>query len=126
MFPNVSRPASCATGTGMNFCREKMSNVTWLDGALYPDVEVPDTLDTLADRVDFLARLCSAWDFGLLPDMETIAEIRRQDWREAVDACRLLTSPSYHLLRRWHGLSPLPYLGQQMALIRDDPCLSWV
>jgi hypothetical protein len=103
-----------------------MSNTTWLDGALYPDVEVPDTLVTLSDRVDFLARLCSAWDFGLLPDVDTITEIRRQDWRSAVDACRLLTSPSYHLLRRWHGLSPLPYLGQQMAFIRDDPCLAWV
>jgi hypothetical protein len=103
-----------------------MSNTTWLDGALYPDVEVPDTLVTLSDRVDFLARLCSAWDFGLLPDVDTITEIRRQDWRPAVDACRLLTSPSYHLLRRWHGLSPLPYLGQQMAYIRDDPCLAWV
>lgn len=103
-----------------------MSNVTWLDGALYPDVEVPDTLDTISDRVDFLARLCPAWDFGLLPDVDTITVVRRQDWRPAVEACRLLTSPSYHLLRRWHGLSPLPYLGQQMALIRDDPCLSWV
>jgi hypothetical protein len=103
-----------------------MSNVTWLDGALYPDVEVPDTLDTLSDRVDFLARLCPAWDFGLLPGVDTITEIRRPDWRPAVEACRLLTSPAYHLLRRWHGLSPLPYLGQQMALIRDDPCLSWV
>jgi hypothetical protein len=103
-----------------------MSNVTWLDGALYPDVEVPDTLDTISDRVDFLARLCSAWDFGLLPDVDTITEICRQDWRPAVEACRLLTSPAYHLLRRWHGLSPLPYLGQQMALIRDDPYLSRV
>ena len=36
---------------------------------------------------------------------DTIArvnEIRRETWREAVDACRLLTSPVYHLLRRWH------------------------
>ena len=108
----------------MSFYGEKMSNPAWLDGTLYPDVEVPDTLDTLSDRVDFLARLCSAWDFGLLPVKETITEIRRLDWCPAVDACRLLTSPSYHLLRRWHGLPTLPYLGQQIALIRDDPCLS--
>jgi hypothetical protein len=84
-------------------------NVTWLDGSLYPDVEVPDTLDTLADRVDFLARLCSAWDFYLLPGADTVAEVRRQDWRPAVDACRLLTWPSYPLFRRWHGLPSLPY-----------------
>jgi hypothetical protein len=103
-----------------------MNDSPWVDGALYPDTDVPHSLDTLAERVDFLARLCSAWDFGLLPDMGTIAEIRRADWRLAVEACRLLTSPSYHLLRRWHGLASLPYLGQQLAVIRDDPCLSQV
>jgi hypothetical protein len=100
-----------------------MNDSPWLDGALYPDTDIPDALDTLAARVDFLARLCAAWDFGLLPDTSTIAEIRRADWAPAVEACRLLTSPAYHLLRRWHGLSPLSYLGQQIAVIRDDPCL---
>ena len=103
-----------------------MNNTPWLDGALYPDVDVPDALETLADRVDFLARLCAAWDFGLLPGTETIAEIRREDWTQAVEACRLLTSPAYHLLRRWHHLPSLPYLGQQVASIRDDPCLAQV
>jgi len=103
-----------------------MNNYSWLDGTLYPDTDIPDTLDTLAARVDFLARLCAAWDFGLLPDAGTIEEILREEWRPAVEACRLLTSPAYHLLRRWHGLSPLAYLGQQIALIRDDPCLAQV
>jgi len=103
-----------------------MNDNSWLDGSLYPDVNVPDTLDSLPERVDFLARLCGAWDFGLLPNMATIAEIRKEKWKPAVEACRLLTSPSYHLLRRWHGLSPLAYLGQQVAVIRDDPCLEQV
>jgi len=103
-----------------------MNNTPWLDGSLYPDVDVPKSLNTLADRVDFLARLCSAWDFGVLPHAETIAEIRREDWKPAVEACRLLTSPAYHLLRRWHHFPSLPYLGQQIALIRDDPCLAQV
>jgi hypothetical protein len=97
-----------------------------IDGTLYPDVEPPTELMTLADRVDFLARLCSAWDFGLLPDMETVREIRHPEWRVAVDACQLLTSPVYHLLREWHDLPPLPYLGQQLAYIRDDPNLAYV
>lgn len=100
-----------------------MNNPPWLDGALYPDVDPPDALETNSERVDFLARLCAAWDFGLLPNADTVAEIRRADWAAAVAACRLLTSPAYHLLRRWHGLSPLSYLGQQIASIRDDPCL---
>jgi len=98
----------------------------WLDGALYPDVEPPARLDSLSERVDFIARLCAAWDFGLLPSPQTVAEVRRGEWREAVDACRLLTSPAYHLLRDWHGLPPLPYLGSQMAYIRDDPNLAYV
>lgn len=98
----------------------------WIDGSLYPDMHPPESLRSLSERVDFLARLCAAWDFGLLPDLEVVAEIRRAEWREAVDACRLLTSPVYHLLREWHGLSSLPYLGQQLAYIRDDPNLAHV
>ena len=103
-----------------------MNNTPWLDGSLYPDVDIPESLNTIADRVDFLVRLCAAWDFGVLPNANTVAEIRREDWGPAVQACRLLTSPAYHLLRRWHHLPSLPYLGQQIALIRDDPCLAQV
>lgn len=93
----------------------------WLDGSLYPDTDPPEELPDLASRVDFLVRLCGAWDFGILPSQATVSEIRRPAWREAVDACQLLTSPVYHLLREWHELPPLPYLGQQLAYIRDDP-----
>ena len=104
----------------------KKAHTRWIDGALYPDTEVPTEIKTLGDRVDFLARLCSAWDFGLLPRAGTLAEIRKPEWRKAVNACRLLTSPAYHLLRRWHRLPQLPYLGQQLAYIRDDPSLAHV
>ncbi|PIZ26184.1 MAG: hypothetical protein COY47_01920 [Chloroflexi bacterium CG_4_10_14_0_8_um_filter_57_5] len=100
--------------------------MAWLDAALYPDVEPPEELSTLADQIDFIARLCSAWDFGLLPEWETVVEVRRPAWRAAVDTCRLLTSHSYHLLRRWHGLPPLPYLGSVPAYIREDPNLEFV
>ncbi len=99
---------------------------TWIDGGLYPDMAPPQTLDTFAERVDFIARLCAAWDFGRLPDVVIVNEVRKAMWCDAVDACRLLTSPTYHLLRRWHGLPVLPYLGQQLAYIRDDPNLAYV
>jgi hypothetical protein len=99
---------------------------SWIDGSLYPDMPPPETLESLGDRVDFLARLCGAWDFGILPLEETVAEIRRDSWRDAVDACDLLTSPAYHLLRRWHGLPEKPYLGQSLAYIREDPSLAFV
>jgi len=103
-----------------------MPSRSWIDRALYPDTQPPEALETLADRVDFLARLCAAWDFGLLPDPATVAEVRHPEWHEAVDACRLLTSPTYHLLRAWHGLAPLPYLGARLAYIAGDPCLEHV
>ena len=98
----------------------------WIDGALYPGEDMPAEISTLGERVDFLARLCAAWDFGLLPRAATVTEIREPQWREAVERCRLLTSPAYHLLRSWHGLPRLPYLGQQLAYIRDDPELAHV
>lgn len=97
-----------------------------IDGSLYPDTDTPSRLDTLADRVDFLTRLCSAWDFGLLPERDTLNTLQSPDWREAVEACRLLTSPAYHLLRQWHALAPLPYLGQQLAYIRNDANLGYI
>ncbi len=97
-----------------------------IDGALYPDVEPPAALNTLAEEIDFIARLCAAWDFGLLPDWEALVEIRREDWRPAVEACRLLTSPTYHMLRQWHHLPRLPFLGSVPAYIRNDPNLAYV
>ncbi len=103
-----------------------MKEASWIDDTLYPDMVPPDSLTDIDDRVDFLARLCAAWDFGILPEPETVAEIRKPEWRDAVDQCRLLTSPTYHLLRAWHGLPPLPYLGQKLAYISDDPNLAHI
>ncbi|GAB4484794.1 MAG: hypothetical protein Fur0016_15730 [Anaerolineales bacterium] len=103
-----------------------MSEISWLDASLYPDVNPPERLETLAEQVDFLARLCSAWDFGILPALETVTEIRKPAWKPAVEACRLLTSPAYHLLRRWHSLPSLPYLGQTIPGVQNDPCLEQV
>jgi hypothetical protein len=99
---------------------------SWIDGVLYPDSDVPEALEDLASRVDFLARLCSAWDYGLLPRSATLEQIRLPQWREAVDACRLLTSPTYHLLRQWHDLPALSYLGDTLAAICEDPNLAFV
>jgi hypothetical protein len=99
---------------------------SWIDGSLYPDTDTPAQLDGLTEQVDFLARLCAAWDFGLLPDWESAEEVRRPGWREAVEAAKLLTSPAYHLVRSWHDLPPLPYLGQKLAYIQNDPSLEHV
>ena len=97
-----------------------------IEGALYPDRNPPASLKAPADRVDFLARLCAAWDFGILPDERVVHEIITPDWRAAVDTCELLTSPSYHLLRDWHGLPSKPFLGQRSPEIVNDPNLAHV
>ncbi len=99
---------------------------SWIDGSLYPDTETPDALERLEDRVDFLARLCAAWDFGVLPEKDTAEEIRKPEWCEAVDACRLLTSIAYHLVREWHDLPELPFLGQKLPEIANDPNLAYI
>jgi hypothetical protein len=106
--------------------RRREPTPSWIDGTLYPDERPPRELETLAARVDFLSRLCAAWDFGILPSAEAVAEIRKPEWLEAVDACRLLTSPAYHLVRDWHGLPTLPYLGRRLAYVCEDPNLAHV
>ena len=98
----------------------------WIDGALYPDTEPPESLDSIADKVDFLARLCGAWDFGILPYDKTVDEIRRPEWREAVDACQMLTSAAYHILRDWHDLPTVPYIGREFDYINEDPFLEYI
>lgn len=98
----------------------------WLDEIHFPDIKKPTKNAPISLRVDFLSKLCVLRDNGLLPESDTITEIRKDEWKQAVEATRLLTSPAYHILRRWHSLPSLPYLGQSIALIRDDPCLRFV
>jgi hypothetical protein len=81
---------------------------TRIDGALYPDTDVPEAITALGECVDFPTRMCAAWDFGIIPRQEIIDEVRRPGWREAVDACNFLTSPSYHLVCKWHNLPLCP------------------
>ena len=57
-----------------------MNDNQWLDGSLYPDMDPPDTLDTLPEQVDFLASLCAAWDFGIPPEESTVKEIGQTEW----------------------------------------------
>jgi hypothetical protein len=100
--------------------------MVWFDATLYPDEVRPSAPASDEERIDFIARLCAAWDFGVLPREQTIREVRTAAWRRAVDECRLLTSVSYHLLREWHGLPRLEYLGPVPAYVREDPSLLYV
>jgi len=98
----------------------------WIDGSLYPDCPVPEEIVTLGDRIDFLARLCGAWDFGVMPWPQTLRQVLQPDWRQAVDETQMLTSCAYHLLRELHRLPPVRYLGPRFPEIENDPCLNMV
>ncbi|MEI8133414.1 MAG: hypothetical protein WCG34_13360 [Leptolinea sp.] len=97
-----------------------------IDGSLYPDEPAPEELLTVGDKIDYLARLCSAWDFGILPEWETVEELRKDEWKEVIEVCNLLTSPTYHLLREWQHLPKKPFLGSIPAYILEDPNLEFV
>lgn len=98
----------------------------WIDGSLYPDCPVPDEITMPADQIDFLARLCGAWDFGIMPRPVTLRRVLQPDLRQAVDETQMLTSCAYHLLRELHGLPPAPYLDPRFPEIENDPCLNMV
>jgi hypothetical protein len=103
-----------------------MNSVKWLDGSLYPDREVPEKLEKIEDKMDYISRLCSAWDFGIIPLNRTLKEILKKEWKKAIDETRLLTSCAYHLLRDMHGLKSLPYMGPKYPEIINDPYLNEV
>jgi hypothetical protein len=73
-----------------------------LDHSVYPDLdEPPEELTGPADRADYVHRICSAWDFGIVPDHETFELFRA--WRDIFEAYRLPASPAYHAFRAWFG-----------------------
>jgi len=98
----------------------------WIDGSLYPDEPVPEKIETLAAKVDFLIRMCAAWDFGLPPSSDSLKEALKDDWKQAVDEAQFLTSCSYHLLRELHHLEPVRYSGPSFPDILNDPFLDSV
>ncbi|MFQ5637612.1 MAG: hypothetical protein ACE5IR_06405 [bacterium] len=107
----------------MNSNRESSD---WIDGSLYPEQSVPEKIATLSERIDFLVRLCAAWDFGLPPKSSALQEVLSDDWKEAVEHAEFLTSCAYHLLRELHGLPSLSYMGPQFPDILNDPYLRYV
>ncbi len=101
-----------------------------LDRRLYPDVPVPESLDTVLEKADYLQRLCAAWDFGLVPSGRMILALR--DWREVADRFPIPNSPAYHALRmffRWPEVPAEQYfphaLTQDEREGRTDPCENW-
>lgn len=101
-----------------------------LDRSLYPDVLVPTSLETDADKGDYLQRFCSAWDFGIVPSGPMLLALR--GWRDIADRFPIPSSPAYHALRlffRWPDVPAEPFvsytLKQDEREGRTDPCEGW-
>jgi hypothetical protein len=79
----------------------------FLDYSVYPDLEqLPDTLDSPEQKADYLARVCGAWDFGIVPTAETFALF--QDWETIFEQFPRLSSPAYAAFRASFGWSCRP------------------
>ena len=77
----------------------------YIDRSLYPDEPAPASLDTLEDRADYVARVCGAWDFGIVPEPETITLF--EGWRDVFDAFPVPSSIAYHTFRAWYRWPPV-------------------
>jgi len=57
-----------------------------IDHSLHPDLDDPpnDLPDNFA-KPDYLHRVCTVWDFGIMPDSETFELL--EGWREDSDPC---------------------------------------
>jgi hypothetical protein len=74
----------------------------YINASLYPEMEQPPfSLDTPEAKADYLHRVCSAWDFYLLPEPETFDML--QTWKDTFDKFPIPTSPAYHTFRAWFG-----------------------
>jgi hypothetical protein len=73
-----------------------------LDHSVYPDLDhPPDELLTAEDKADYVARVCGAWDFDIVPTRETFALL--SEWREVFDKFPLPHSPAYAAFRTIFG-----------------------
>ena len=81
--------------------------MTYIDHSVYPDLaEPPSVLDSAEAKADYLHRVCTAWDFHVLPEPETFDLFSL--WKQVFDRFPVLTSPAYHAFRAWFGWNPLP------------------
>ena len=104
-----------------------------IDHSVYPDVEPPDDLPTDEDKADYIHRLCGAWDFGIVPEEESVRELR--GWKHVFDRFQIPRSPAYHAFRMWFRWEPVPSLPPFGRMYwealdaeegRTDPCVDWV
>ena len=100
-----------------------------VDASVYPDRDAPTEFVTDDERAEYIHRVVSAFDFGVVPDEPTLALFSQ--WRATFDRFPLPTSSAYHALRVYFGWPPidrLPSLAEPTYMKFDrlegriDPC----
>ena len=103
-----------------------------LDHSVYPDLDFPpENLSTVEDRADYVQRVCSQWDYGLVPEPDTVALFAK--WKDVFDAFPLPHSAAYHTFRMLLGWEAVEgrilratYQIYDLKEGRTDPCVNWV
>jgi len=73
-----------------------------IDHSVYPDVDqLSASLETIEDQADYMARVCGAWDFGVIPTDDTFWLF--SGWRTVFDRFPMLHSPAYAAFRSQFG-----------------------
>jgi len=80
-----------------------MNTREMIDYSVYPDVAELVEPRTIEERADYIARICGAWDFGLIPTPQTFQLFNTPPWREAFDRFPLRYSPAYAAFRTRFG-----------------------
>ncbi|MCW5557270.1 MAG: hypothetical protein KIT22_05485 [Verrucomicrobiae bacterium] len=106
---------------------------SYIDGSVYPDCEPPEFFRNDHDRADYLDRVCTALDFGVVPEPETLEILSH--WKDIFDRFPVSQSSGYHALRDLYGWEPVrrtPYFKEPFYRIldaredRSDPCESMI
>jgi hypothetical protein len=103
----------------MSFARRETVETT-LDGSVYPDQDPPDDLVTESQKADYMHRVVTAFDHGVVPDEPTLELLSR--FRDVFDKYPLNASPGYHALRclfGWESVERLPFFDEPTYLKFD-------
>ncbi len=71
------------------------------DGSVYPDLEHLPKMKTDAERGEYVARICGAWDYGVLPNDATFRLL--STWRDVFEKYPITDSPAYQAFRKIFG-----------------------
>lgn len=105
----------------------------YIDGTVYPDCKAPTHFRDDYERADYLDRICTGLDFGVVPEPETLELL--SEWKVIFDTFPVRQSSGYHALRDlygWEKVPRSPYFKEPFYRILDaqedriDPCESMI